>query len=242
MTWLSEDPTVLATVLLILAGALFIALRVTQRGKYLIYAGASLALALVVVVGEWLWVTDNERIEHVVYDLRSAVQNSDVDGVLGHMSPHVYYSNGDLRLSGEATRGFIRSNLSDSHFDFVRVSGLRASAGSQSRRGIAEFRVFARGRLKTAMGTVDGGSAGTDWSLGFEETAPGIWKVCRITPITIPNGTLTDPGIPLPDGPRGGRFRQVGLNRLGADELPGALPRGGREGMPGRSSIRPQAN
>ena len=73
MTYLSEDPTYLAGGLLLLAGAFLVALKVTQQGKYLIRAGIALGLGLVVVVVEWLWVTDNERIEQVVYDLRRAV-------------------------------------------------------------------------------------------------------------------------------------------------------------------------
>jgi hypothetical protein len=225
MTYFSEDPTVVAGGFVVLAGVFLIALRVTQQGKYLIYAGASLGLALVVVVGEWLWVTDNERIEQVVYDLRRAVVQSDVEGVLAHMSPHVQYSRGDFTLSGEETRSLIRSSLSNSRFDFVRITGLQTSAGSQSRRGSAEFRVFARGSLNTAQATVEGGSATTDWSLGFQETQAGIWKVCRITPIAIPYGALPAAGTLRPDAPHRGRFRRVGMGRRDAGDFSGPPPR-----------------
>ncbi len=242
MSYFTEDPTVLAGVFLVLAGAFLIALRVTQQGKYLVYAGASLGLALVVVVVEWLWVTDNERIEQVVYDLRRAVLESDVDGVLAHMSPHVQYLRGDFTLSEEETRSLIRSNLSNSHFDFVRITGLQTSAGSQARRGSAEFRVFARGSLNTALMTVEGGSATTDWSLGFQETGPGIWKVCRITPIRLPYGILPAPGSPPPRGLRGGRFRQVGMAQPGVAQSADALLRNRRQGGAGRSSIRSETN
>jgi hypothetical protein len=214
MTYLSEDPTVVAGGFIIVAVAFLIALRVTQQGKYLFHAGASLGLALMVVAVEWLWVTDNERIEQVVYDLRRAVLESDVDGVLAHMSPHVCYSRGEFTLSEEATRSLIRSNLADSHFDFVRITGLQANAGSQSRRGSAEFRVFARGTLNTAFATVEGGSATTDWSLGFQETKPGVWKVCRITPITVAYETLTAPrSAPRPRVPRGRGLTRVGFTQ-----------------------------
>jgi len=114
-------------------------------------------------------------------------------------------------LSEEETRSLIRSNLTNSHFDFVRITGLQTSAGSQARKGSAEFRVFARGSLNTALTTVEEGSATTDWSLGFQETGPGVWKVCRITPIRLPYGTLTAPGSSPPSGLRGGRFRPVGI-------------------------------
>ncbi len=241
MTYLSEDPTILAGAFLVLAGAFLITLRVTQQGKYLIYAGALFGLALTVVVVEWLWVTDNERIEQVVYDLRRAVQESDVDGVLAHLSPHVQYSRGDLTLSEEATRSLIQSNLSNSHFDFVRITGLQTSAGSQARRGRAEFRVFARGSANTALATVESGSAISDWSLGFQETEPGVWKVYRITPISLPYGALSIPE----SSPRRGRLRRVGMTWPGTGDFPDALRRDGHHrhaGTPDADSLHSDAN
>ncbi len=104
MTYLSEDPTLLAGCLLLVAGGFVVALRATQQGKYLVRAVIAAALAAVVVVVEWVWVTDNERIEQVVYGLRQAVANSDVEGVLGYMTPDVMYFKGDTALEGEATR------------------------------------------------------------------------------------------------------------------------------------------
>lgn len=238
MTYLSEDPTMLAGGFLVIAGAFLIALKITQQGKYLVYAGAALGLALTVVVVEWLWVTDNERIEQVVYDLERAVLASDVDGVLAHMSPHVQYSRGDLTLSEEATRSLIQSNLSNSHFDFLRITGLQASAGSQARRGQAEFRVFARGSLNTASATVEGGSATSDWSLGFQETKSGVWKVCRITPISLPYRALTVPE----SWPRRGRFRPAGMNWPGAGAFSGALPRDPQQGTHDPAALHSEAN
>ena len=64
-----------------------------------------------VVAVEWFWVTDNERIEQVVYDLRQAVLNSDVEGVLSQMAPNVQYLQGDTALSEDATRALIKANL-----------------------------------------------------------------------------------------------------------------------------------
>jgi hypothetical protein len=238
MTYLSEDPTILAGGALVLAGAFLIALRVTQQGKYLIYAGTLLGLALVVVIVEWLWVTDSERIEKVVYDLRRAVVESDVDGVLAHLSPHVQYSRGDLTLPEEATRSLIQSNLGNSRFDFVRISGLQTSASTQARRGRAEFRVFARGSLNTALTTVDGGSATTDWSLGFQETEPGIWKVCRITPISLPYGALMVPD----SSPRRGRFPRIGMTKPGPGGSPDTLSHDRQEGMPRGALLDSEAN
>jgi hypothetical protein len=202
MAYLSEGGTVAAGGFLLLAGAFLVALKVTQQSKHLVRAGAALGLAVVVVIVDWLWVTDTERIEQVVYDLRRAVLNSDVEGVLVHLAPNVQYVQGGAVLSAEATRSLIRNNLSDSHFDLIRISELQVSVAQQARRGKAEFHVLAKGVLNTTLGTAGGGTSRSSWSLGFQETEPGVWKVNRITPLSIPGEALILPGgSPLPDGP-----------------------------------------
>jgi hypothetical protein len=41
------------------------------------------------------------------------------------------------------------------------------------------------------------GSVNSSWSLGFRETSPGVWKVNRITPVSVPGL----PGLaPRPSG------------------------------------------
>jgi hypothetical protein len=233
MTYLSEDPVYLAGGLLLLAGAFLVAVNITQRGKYLVYAGAAFGLALLVVAIEWLWITDNERIEKVVYDLRRAVQNSDADGVLAHMAPSVQYLQGDTALSEDATRALIRANLSHAHFAFVRVSNLQTNAGQQSRRGKAEFQVLTRGRferLGAVAGMTDVGTQLTTWSLGFQETEAGIWKVNRISPVSMPQGILALPGgLPPTDDSHFGLYDGIGVPRA-----PRSMGRSSR-----RSGLRP---
>jgi hypothetical protein len=200
MTYLSEDPTYLVAALLILAGAFLVALKVTQQTKYLVHTGIALGLGLVVMAVDWWWITDSERIEQVVYDLQRAVLNSDVDGVFAHLAPTVQYLQGDTSLSEVATRALIQVNLGTSHFDFVRLSDLHISAMQQARRGTAEFRVFTRGSRGLSPEIVSAGTSMTAWSLGFQETAPGTWKVNRISPISIPRGSLAFPtGLPESD-------------------------------------------
>ena len=158
MEYLSEDPTYLAGGLGILALAFLVALRVTQQGKYLIWAVAALGLAGVVLIIERAWVTDAERIEAVVYDLRRAVAASDAKGVLDHLTPDVRYApGGNVRylkgtnLNPVATRVLMQS-VENTRFDFVRVTSLTTHAGEQSRRGTAEFRIIAGGSI-TSGGT-----------------------------------------------------------------------------------------
>ena len=188
MTNLSEDPTYLAGGLLLVAGAFLVALNITQQGKYLVRAGIILGLALLVVVSEWFWVTDNERIEEVVYALRKAVLNSDAEGVLVQMCLMFSSCRPIQRFWEDATREMIRASLSHAAFEFVRISDLQISVGQQSRRGQAEFRVFTRGRLHSSPGVAELATAVTTWSLGFQETAPGLWKVSRISPVSMPSG------------------------------------------------------
>lgn len=194
MEYLSEDPIPLAGFFLLAAVAFLVAMRATQQGKYLVRAVIAGVLAAAVLVVEWSWVTDNERIEQVVYGLRDAVANSDVDAVLGYMTPDVTYLKGETALEGDATRGLIRDNLSRVRFELVRITNLRTNAGRQSRRGTAEFHAFFKGTMDTSTASVNVGTVNSIWSLGLRETAPGIWKVDRITPVQAPGDGLYVPG------------------------------------------------
>src|SRR4051794_38073107 len=87
MYYLAEDPTYLAGGLGLLAAAFLVALRVTQQGKYLIWAGVAGGLALAALAVEKAWVTDNERIEDTVYGLADAVRASDGDRLASYLTP-----------------------------------------------------------------------------------------------------------------------------------------------------------
>jgi ketosteroid isomerase-like protein len=188
MTYLSEDPTYLAGGLFLLAATFAIALKVTQQGKYLVWASVAGVLALAVILIEWMWVTDSERIEHVVYDVRTAVVRSDVDGVLSHLTPDITYSGSESSRDSEATRALISGYVSSVQLEFARISDLKISVGEQTRRGSAEFRVFAKGGFKTTSSVAEGRTAVSAWSMGFRETEPGVWKIYRISPIALPDG------------------------------------------------------
>jgi hypothetical protein len=194
MELLSEDPTYLAGGLALVAVALLITMRVTQQGRYLVGGLIALALAVAVLALEFFWVTDTERIERVVYDLRDAVAASDAERVLTYLSPDAeFVQEGSRAHSSETTRAYIRSNLGSAKFDFLRISRLKAQAFPQTRRGIAEFRIIAGGSLETPLATYNFGTTNSDWSLGFEEASPHVWKVNRITPTRIPR-ELPGPG------------------------------------------------
>ena len=124
----------------------------------------------------------------MVYDLRDAVMASDAERLLTHLTPDVeFVQQGHTTSSGEATRAYIRSVLSDTKFDFVRISHLKAEASRLSRLGSAEFRIIASGSMQSSMVTYNFGTTNSDWSLGFEESSPGVWKVNRISPTHAPS-------------------------------------------------------
>ena len=194
MTYFAEDPTFPAGLLLLIAVGLLVATRVTQQGKYLVYALVAAAAAVGVFALEWFWVTDNERIEQVVYGLRDAVAASDADAVMGYMAPDVMYVKGDLALEAEATEALIRNNLDHVHFDIVRISNLQTNAGQQSRRGTARFGVLFKGTVDISSTATNFGSTNSIWELGLRETQPGTWKVNRITPVQLSGDGLSAPG------------------------------------------------
>jgi hypothetical protein len=242
MTILAEHPTYLVAALGLLAGAFLMALKVTQQAKYLFWALGTLGLILAVVVIEQVWVTDNEHIERVVYNLRRAVLASDSEGVLAQLAPDVEYVQQGTILSGEATRALIRTNLANAAFDFVHINDLQTSAGRQTRRGTAEFRVYAKGTLHTSLVTYNVGTANSIWSLGFQEIAPGVWKVNRITPVSVSEGAIAVPSsapsiTSSPEVHRDDEIRRRVLSR--GSLVPGSRGSvgGPRFRSPGRSAL-----
>ena len=243
MTFLSEDPTYLAGLLALVGVAFLMALKVTQEGKYLVWALTALGLAVALVVIERVWVTDNERIESVVYELRRAVLAASPEDVLAQLTPDVEYVQDGMSLSGEATRELIRTNLANAAFDFVHVQDLQTSAGRQTRRGKAEFRIYAKGTLRTLLATYNVGTANSTWSLGFQETELGVWKVNRITPVSMMQGMALTPRSPTSSLKSQGSADQTPRlmgPRIRARSLPLRYRPSGLSPIPDRSSEEPR--
>ncbi len=210
MSWLSEDPMPLAGVLGVLAVVFLVLLKLRQQGKYLIWAGIALLLALAVVLVEQVWVTDRERIEAVVYDLADAVERSDADAALSYMTPDVSLTREGVSIGGPGfaavgrlvpgmtpgatnpARAMIRGTIQTARFDFLTVSHLDVDFGRQTRMGTADFRVHAGGSFGSFNFLTP--SSGTDWSLGVREV-DDQWKVQSITATRLPRGYQI-PGLP----------------------------------------------
>jgi hypothetical protein len=188
LTFFAEDSIYLAGFFILVAATCLIQLKVTQDGRYLLWALGALGMAALTYTVERLWVTDTERIKQVVYDLRKAVAYNSVQGVLDNLTTDVEFVQGATGLPSDLTRELIRVNLANATFDLISVQDMQISVGRQTRRGKAEFRLYAKGTLKTSRGTCEIGASSSTWSLGFQETGPGHWKVNRITPISVPGG------------------------------------------------------
>lgn len=193
--YLAEDPWPLTLVFGLAATGFLIALWVTQQGKYLIWAGSVAAVAAFFVAIEYVWVTDNERIEAVVYTMAQAAERSDAETIIANLTPDAAIEWPDTmagrlleRHSSHELTERLRDQLQNTRFDYLRITKLETNAGGLSRQGTANFRVYAMGSVQTSLNQLNfaTGSQGMDWSLGFRETSPRVWKVYRITPINPP--------------------------------------------------------
>lgn len=211
MHYIAEDPWPLGVALLALGIVLLVALKVTGRGKFLVWGLSAVGLAALLFVIEAVWVTDNERIESVVFDIADAASHGDVDRVLGHLAPDLVLEQGGDTLSrsqtqglasrlvagavalvgrGDAARALIRGALSETRFDFIHIGQVEAHANRLSRLGTANFRAYASGSIQTSAAQLNFATDanGTDWSFGFREVKPGVWQVTRITAVHLPRG------------------------------------------------------
>jgi hypothetical protein len=185
MTWLSEDPWTLVSGFGVLALAFLVMLKLSQQGRYLMWAGGALAAAGLVLLVESLWVTDRERIERVVHDMADAVKAGDFDRVESHLAPE--FSEGFGTISKIAMRGAVMGL----DFEFIRISQLRVHAGKRTGLGKADFFSMAQWAERSPGGgaTFDATPPpGVGFSFGFREVEPETWKVSQIDVTSVPMG------------------------------------------------------
>jgi hypothetical protein len=183
--FLAENPWYLAGAFGLVAVGFLIALKVTQNGRNLVRALIALGLAATVLVVEQFLVTDNERIEWQVKALIAALADSDATRMKALMDEHVIFSMRNATLGDELDLAWLTDRLKDLKFDWIHLSRLSTSAGDQTRRGSAEFKVGAAGTY--TMGGIGHNFAGnSEWSLGFRKLPDGTWKISRITAQVFP--------------------------------------------------------
>jgi hypothetical protein len=185
-TWLSEDPWPLAGMFALVALVFLVRLKISQQGKELARAGVALGLAGLVLLVEWLWVTDRERIEMAVYDMADAVKASDYERLESHLAPEFEQEVGMI------TKALLRGTLMSMDFEFVRIAQLEVQAGKATRMGKADFLGQAQWtRTSQGLGTSFDATPppGIGFSFGFREVEPNEWKVTRIDVTRVPYGT-----------------------------------------------------
>jgi hypothetical protein len=187
MHYFTEDPTYVLIALGLGALCCLAALKVTQRGRYLVWAGVLAAVAAGVFGFERLYVTDAERIEGVVYDLARAMEASDVERIKSHLDDRVTIGMRGRTMDGSIPMRLVFGLLQRTRFDFVRIGQLTTSAGRQTRMGTASFKVSGTGIFEEGGSEHPFGSTGSEWSLSFSERGPGVWKVTRIQAIKVPS-------------------------------------------------------
>lgn len=190
MTLISENPWPLVWICLAGAVVCLIALRFTQRGKFLIIAIGSGLLAGLLVVIDHLWVTDSERVEAVVNRLVDAARRSDTSALDDLISDAISLDDvgGREFARGQVARLFLRFAIQSTRFDLLTVGNLRIDVGQISRQAKADLRIFASGSFQSPFNQLNFATdlEGSDWSIGLEETAPGVWKIQRISALSLP--------------------------------------------------------
>jgi hypothetical protein len=205
--YVAENPWYLVAILGVVAAGFLITLRATQDGRYLVRALVALGLAGALIVVDQVWVTEAERVERVIRDLADAIARSDGQVMMDLMDQHVVFGIRSNIHGEELDLGSFAELLSQVQFDFVRVSRLTATAGAQTRRGQAEFKVTASGAIRQG-GVLRNFLGNSEWSIGLRRISSGAWKINRITAVELPQYTMlptlkvklpkASPGEPAP--------------------------------------------
>ena len=151
---------------------LLIAMVGTGRGKLMVWMVVVAALAVVLVIVEWLLVTDRERVEGIVDQMARAVRNEEIDGLIRHLAPRCHF--GDLDREG--IRRLAASALRDIEIEKVTLSDRKTHVFPQRKQATAEFLAVVRGR----QSNVDFPPYASRWIFTFHQDPAGEWQVVEI--------------------------------------------------------------
>src|SRR5262249_771166 len=102
---------------------------------------------------------------------------------------HVTFSMRSNTYGEELVLDSIAALLREVQFDFVRVSRLVTTAGQQTGRGQAEFKVTVAGTIQQGMSPRNfAGCPG--WSRGSRKLANGVGKINRTPAVGLPQYTM----------------------------------------------------
>jgi len=131
--------------------------------------------ALLIGLADWLILTDAERIEDVMDELRYAVEHDDHRGVLDHLSA-------DFRAGGMTREmlGLVAKSFFDDYGP-VRLHRYQTAVKVSGRLAVVEVRTFA-----TAGGRRGGGlSSASTWQAELRKEADDVWRVTALEPVRV---------------------------------------------------------
>ena len=179
MKWLeglfAENVWPIIWVLAVVALILVIAAVATGRAKYLFAVAALGLLAGTLVIVEWVWESDGERVDKVIDALAEAVRHEDADAIEPHLSPQCRY--------GPANRDQI-VQFADTVFrrieiDRLTISGRKTEVFSLRNEATTEFLAVVRG----TESNVEFNPYPTRWILTLRPNRSGQWQVVDIQQI-----------------------------------------------------------
>ena len=86
--YFGENPWPIIIGLLVIAVICLALLFVTQNGRYLIRALIALSFVALLLLIDWAWKTDREKIAEVVIKIANAVNRNDIETLRGQLAPN----------------------------------------------------------------------------------------------------------------------------------------------------------
>jgi len=166
MWLLTENPWPVIIALSVVAVGAFMAWNTRGDNRLLIVVAIAVALAGGAWELERRIVTERERLESRVLDLRDVVQDKELFEVLG------FFSDSELLLKGMATTGLAMVNFEDQ----IRVTALETTVTSEETLGETRF------RANVSLSVVGFGSVGhqpTLWALSWRKEADE-WRIVKV--------------------------------------------------------------
>ncbi len=162
--WFTEDPWPPVLILGVIAIVFGLAWNATRRGKFFLMAGGTVFLALGVLIGEEMVVTDSERVEDRVLKLADAVRRSESEKVLTFFAD-----------DADDLRKHIAGHLDDVKFEDLHIADLKVEVEPGGTQAKSEFRANGSGTWRGTLST----NFATRWRLTWQNES-GTWKVIQI--------------------------------------------------------------
>ncbi len=154
---------------------LAITLVATGRGRLLVGIIILAALVPLVLMVEWIWVTDRERVDSIIDQLAVAARNEDAAEMARYLSPKCRFGPlGRDEIQHRAAAIFQRFVI-----DRVSISSRKTMVFPHRKEATAEFLAVVRGK----QNIVDFTPYPTRWILAFTQDSGGSWLVVEIQQI-----------------------------------------------------------